>query len=270
MWSGFGAALTSHGGRRLAGHNKWSKVKHKKARTDARKGKIFTRIAREIQVAVRAGGDDPQYNAALRAAVAAGKAENMPGENIDRAIKRGLGLLPGQIIDEVIYEGYGPDGIAFMVACLTDNRNRTVGEVRHAFSKAGGSLGETNSVSWMFTRRARLVVETAADEDTATELALEVGADDVRPGEENGRWELLAADVDLGSIRAALLEQGGGVQLVSADLIYEPNATVPVEGDAAERVLRFQEALDGLEDVQEVFANFEISDAEFDRLAELI
>ncbi len=253
----------------MAGHNKWSKVKHKKAKTDARKGKVFTRIAREIQVAVRAGGDDPQYNAALRACILAGKAVNMPAENIDRAVKRGLGLLPGQTIDEVIYEGYGPEGIAMMVACLTDNRNRTAGEVRHAFSRMGGSLGESNSVAWMFDRRGLVQIQAAAlDEDAATELAIDAGADDVRAGDDEGVWDFVCAPDALGSVRQAVEASGHKVQ--DARLIYEPRTSTMLNGEAAEQVLRLHEALEDLDDVQEIFANFELSEAELERLADVI
>lgn len=253
----------------MAGHNKWSKVKHKKAKTDARKGKVFTRIAREIQVAVRSGGDDPQYNAALRACILAAKAVNMPADNIDRAVKRGLGLLPGQTIDEVVYEGYGPEGVAMMVACLTDNRNRTAGEVRHAFSRAGGSLGETNSVAWMFDRRGLVQIEDARlDEDAATELAIEVGADDVRAGGEDGVWEIICAPDALGAVRQAV--EAAGRKVDEAKMIFEPRTLTTLGGEAAEKVLRFHETLEELDDVQEIFANFELSDAELERLADVI
>lgn len=252
----------------MAGHNKWSKVKHKKAKTDARKGKVFTRIARDIQVAVRAGGDDPQYNAALRACILAAKQVNMPADNIDRAIKRGMGQLPGQMIEEVVYEGYGPEGVAMMISCLTDNRNRTAGEVRHAFSRAGGSLGETNSVAWMFDRRGVVVVEGEFDEDSATEQAIEAGAADVRTGSEDGTWDFVCAVEDLGAVRQAL--ESAGWKIAETKIIYEPKSTTVLSGEAAEKVLRFYGVLEDLEDVQDVFANFEVSEAELERLADVI
>ncbi|RMF12915.1 MAG: YebC/PmpR family DNA-binding transcriptional regulator [Candidatus Dadabacteria bacterium] len=250
----------------MAGHNKWSKIKHKKAKEDKKKGKVFTRLGREIQVAAREGGPDPQYNAALRQAVDRAMAENMPNENIQRAIKRGAGLLDGQEIEEIWYEGYGPAGVAVMVYCLTDNRNRTVSELRHAFSKAGGSLGESGSVAWNFNRVGVITVRDDRDEDAMTELAIEAGAEDVRPGEEDGTWELVTADSDLGAVRQKVID--AGAEVVDAGLRYEASNEIEVSGKEAQQVIRFLDAVENLDDVQEVYDNCAIDDEELERIAE--
>ncbi len=250
----------------VAGHNKWSKIKRKKGVADAKRGKLFTRLGREIQIAAREGGDDPNYNAALRQAVNRAMAENMPNDNIDRAIKRGAGLLPGQEIVESTYEGYGPAGVAVIVSCLTDNRNRTVSEVRHAFSKAGSALGENGAVAWNFDRVGLVTVNAELDEESAMELAIEAGAADVREGDDC--WEFICDADAVGAVRDGLQDQEVNVQ--DATLIYEPKNTVPVTGTDAEQILRFISALEDLDDVQDVFANFEIPDEEFERLAQAV
>jgi YebC/PmpR family DNA-binding regulatory protein len=241
----------------VAGHSRWKQIKHKKAKEDQKKGKIFSRLIREIEVAARAGGPDPQYNPLLRSAVDRARAENMPGENIERAIQRGAGLLPGEVYEEVMYEGYGPEGVAVMVRCLTSNRKRTVGEVRHLFSRYGGTLGESGSVGWIFDRVG--VVEVKGKEEEVLEKALEAGAEDVRPGEE-GVFEVITSDKNLHEVAEKLKK--GGLSVGKVELRFHPKSTVTLSGESAERVLKFLEALDSLDDVQEVIANFEISEAE--------
>ncbi|XP_060085531.1 probable transcriptional regulatory protein NIS_0560 [Ylistrum balloti] len=250
----------------MAGHNKWSKIKHKKAKEDVKRGKIFTRFGREIQVAARAGGPDPNYNAALRTAVERAMAENMPNENIQRAIKRGAGLLPGQEIEEISYEGYGPSGVAVIVSCLTDNKNRTVSEVRHAFTKASGSLGENGSVAWMFKRIGLIRIRhTATDEETMMDAAIESGAGDVRSSGEDDIWEFICGDTEINTVRETLL--ANGFDIVDSLLAFEPENTIELQGSEAQKVLTFIDTLDQLDDVQDVYANISISDEEFERLA---
>jgi YebC/PmpR family DNA-binding regulatory protein len=252
----------------LAGHNKWSKIKHKKAKEDVKRGKIFTRLIREIEVAARSGGPDPQYNATLRAAMDVAKAENMPADTMERAARRGAGELPGQVIEEVFYEGYAPGGVAVLVRCLTDNRNRTAGAVRHAFSKGGGSLGENGSVQWMFERFGLVEIEAEADEETMMELAIEVGAGDLEATDRPGRWRLTCVDTDLGAVRARLETLGHTVTV--AELSFAAKSDVAVSGKDAEAVIRLLHMLDELDDVQEVYANEEIPEDELERLAEAV
>jgi YebC/PmpR family DNA-binding regulatory protein len=229
---------------------------------------VFTRLGRELQVAAREGGADPAYNAALRTAIDRAQAENMPWENIDRAIKRGAGLISGQDIEEAIYEGYAPHGVAVMVSCLTDNRNRTVSELRNAFAKHGGSLGESGSVAWAFARRGLVRVAAGMSEEAATEAAIAAGATDVRPGGEPDTWEFVCDDTQTGQVREALAARG--LAVTDAARVYEARSTVPLTGAAAEAVLNFVRRIEDLDDVQEVFANFDIADAELERLAQVI
>jgi len=252
----------------MAGHNKWSKIRHKKAGEDKKKGKIFTRMGREIQVAAREGGSDPSYNATLRTAIERARAENMPADNIDRAIKRGAGLLPGQHYEEVFYEGYAPGGVAVLVRCLTDNRNRTAGDVRHAFSKAGGSLGESGCVAYLFEPRGVIVLAAnETTEETLLEAAIEAGGQDLRRNDDDA-WEVVTDRGDLAAVRDALEAQD--YQVRESGILYEPSTLVPVSGETAVSVLRFYHQIDQLDDVQAVYANFEIDDEEFDALAKAV
>ena len=242
----------------MAGHSKWKQIKRKKAITDAKRGAVFTRIIREITVAAKAGGGDPGGNPRLRVAIDAAKAENMPLENIDRAIKKGTGELEGVTYEEVTYEGYGPGGAAIMVEATTDNANRTVAEIRFAFSRHGGNLGATNSVAWMFDRKAQVTVDaTKADEDAVMEAALDGGADDVvRDGD---AFLVTAPPPALHAVQERLKSRKIPVQ--TAELALIPKSTVKVEGGDAKKLLALMEALEELEDVAKVSSNFDI-DAE--------
>jgi YebC/PmpR family DNA-binding regulatory protein len=241
----------------MSGHSKWSTIKRKKGATDAKRGKIFTKIAREIMVAARAGGGDPAGNPALRLALAAAKAANMPKDNQERAIKKGTGELAGAEPEEVIYEGRGPSGVAFMVEALTDNKNRTVAEVRNAFSKAGGELGSTGSVGWMFDLTGVIEVpKERVDEDALTERAIEVGADDVQDGGE--AWVVTCEATSLAQVSTGLED----LEPVSSELRYLPKSESMSshEGESAQKIAALWSKLDDLEDVQNVFTNADLPD----------
>jgi YebC/PmpR family DNA-binding regulatory protein len=239
----------------MSGHSKWASIKHKKAATDAKRGRVFTRLIKEITVAARMGGGDPDGNPRLRTAVLAAKAQNMPQDNIKRAIKKGTGELPGQSYEEGSFEGYGPGGTAVLVEVLTDNRNRTVAEIRHAFSKHGGNLGEAGCVNWMFEKKGVLLVEQGkADEDELMELALEAGADDM--SQEDGNFEITTAPAVFEDVKKALEEKG--VPLALAEVSMVPQSTVRLEGGDAKRMLRLMETLEDHDDVQNVASNFDI------------
>lgn len=242
----------------MAGHSKWKQIKHKKAITDRKRGAVFTKVIREITVAAKQGGGDPNGNARLRVAIDAAKAENMPLENIERAIKKGTGELEGVQYEEVIYEGYGPGGAAIMIEATTDNPNRTVAEVRYAFSRGGGNLGATNSVAWMFDRKAQIAVDFATvDEDATMEAALDGGAEDVvRDGD---TLLITAPPAALHAVQERLKTKKIPVQ--SAELTLLPKSTVKVEGADAKKLLSLIEALEEMDDVAKVSSNFDI-DAE--------
>jgi YebC/PmpR family DNA-binding regulatory protein len=243
----------------MSGHSKWSTIKHKKAALDAKRGRAFTRLIKEITVAARAGGGDPDGNPRLRSAIAEAKAANMPADNIKRAIQRGTGELPGVSYDEVTYEGYGPGGVAVIVQTLTDNRNRTTAEIRHVFSKYGGNLGESNSVAWMFSRKGYLVVPPgASDEDRLLEVVLEAGGEDVRQDGDN--FEILCEPDAYEAVRKAL--QDSGVSIETSEVSMVPQNTVRLEGKKAQQALSLMEALEEQEDVQKVSANFDIDESE--------
>ena len=237
----------------MAGHSKWANIKHKKAREDAKRGKIFTKIAREIIVAARLGGGDPDHNPRLRRAIQKAKSYNMPKENIERAIKRGTGELEGTSFEEVIYEGYGPGGVAILIEAITDNRNRTVSEIRTIFTKHGGSLGEAGCVAWMFDKKGMITVE-GVDEDRLMEIAIEAGAEDVR--EEEGVFQVITAPDELEDVREQLEQRG--VTIKEATLTYIPQSTVRVEGEKAEKLIKLLDALENHDDVQNVYANFDV------------
>jgi YebC/PmpR family DNA-binding regulatory protein len=242
----------------MAGHSKWKQIKRKKAVTDQRRGATFTRLIREITIAAKQGGGDPAGNARLRTAIDAAKAENMPLDNIERAVKKGTGELEGVSYEEVSYEGYGPGGAAILINATTDNANRTVAEIRNVFSRHGGNLGATNSVAWMFDRRGQVVLDaTHGDEDTAMEVALEAGADDMT--REGDVFVITCHPNQLHAVQEALKAKGLVVQ--SAELAMLPKSTVKVEGGDAKRLLQLIEALEELDDVARVFSNFDI-DAE--------
>ena len=241
----------------MSGHSKWATIKHKKAAVDARRGKVFTKLIRELTSAARMGGGDADSNPRLRTAVAAAKTANMPSDTIQRAIKKGTGELPGEVYEEITYEGYGAGGVAVLVDVLTDNKNRTVAEIRHLFTKHGGNLGETGCVAWMFARKGLITLNTSQlDEDTLLELVLEAGGDDVKT--EVDVYEIVTAPEAFEEVRSTLEQKG--LTLDMAEVTMMPQNTVPVEGKQAEQVLRLMEALDDQDDVRKAHANFDISD----------
>jgi len=241
----------------MAGHSRWAQIKRKKAKTDAQRGKLFSKILREIMVAARQGGPDPKVNMRLKAAIEAAKDANMPQENIRRAIQKGTGELPGEAYEEVTYEGFAPGGVAVLVRVLTDNRNRTAPEIRHVFEKHGGTMASAGSVAWMFERKGVIQVDASRiDEDTLLALALEAGATDMKRSEKV--FEITTAPGEMDAVRAALERQR--VPILSAEVTLVPQSTVRVEGKDAPQVLRLIEALEELDDVQAVYANYDIAD----------
>ena len=241
----------------MSGHSKWATIKHKKAAVDARRGKVFTKLIRELTSAARMGGGDADSNPRLRTAVAAAKTANMPSDTILRAIKKGTGELPGEVYEEITYEGYGAGGVAILVDVLTDNKNRTVAEIRHLFAKHGGNLGESGCVAWMFARKGVITLNTnQIDEDTLLELVLEAGGDDIKT--EADVYEIVTAPEAFEDVRSALEQKE--LTLDVAEVTMMPQNTVPVEGKQAEQVLRLIEALDDQDDVRKAHANFDISD----------
>jgi len=247
----------------MSGHSKWATIKHKKAALDAKRGKMFTRIIKEIMIAARSGGD-PDMNPRLRTAVVAAKAVSMPADNIKRAIMRGTGELEGGQIDEVMFEGYGPGGAAVLVQVATDNRNRTVSEIRHMFSKNGGNLGEQGSVAWMFERKGQILVEKdKAGEDQLMTIALEAGAEDMRDDGDN--WEVISAPEAHEAVLNAI--QKAAIPTVSADIGMIPKNLMKLEGKNAQAMLRLSEALEEHDDVQNVYSNFDVDEKELEALA---
>ncbi len=248
----------------MSGHSKWATIKHKKAAADAKRGKVFTRLIREIQIAAREGDPDPEANPRLRTAVVAAKAQSMPANNIKRAILRGSGQLEGETLEEVTYEGYAPAGVAVFIEAVTDNRNRTVAELRHIFSKNGGNLGETGSVAWIFNKQSLIVVGRAeTDEEQLMELVLGVGAEDLK--EVGEHWEIYSSSEAHADVLAAL--QASGASIESASVTRIPSSTVKVDGKQAGSVIRMIEKLEEQDDVQDVFANFDIEESELEALA---
>jgi YebC/PmpR family DNA-binding regulatory protein len=247
----------------MSGHSKWATIKHKKAALDAKRGKTFTRLIKEIMIAARTGGD-PEANARLRTAITAAKAVSMPADNIKRAVMRGTGELEGGQIDEIQYEGYGPGGAAVLVSVATDNKNRTVSEIRHTFSKNGGNLGELGSVAWMFERKSQIFIDgEAATEDQLMNIVLDAGADDLR--DQGGTWEILSAPEAHEAVLQAL--EKAGIKAESAEIAMVPKNTVKLEGKNAQAMLRLYDALEEHDDVQNVYGNYEIDEAEIEALA---
>ncbi|OGQ97153.1 MAG: transcriptional regulator [Deltaproteobacteria bacterium RIFOXYD12_FULL_57_12] len=242
----------------MSGHSKWSTIKRKKGAVDAKRGRAFTKLIKEITVAARMGGGDPLGNPRLRSAVATAKTENMPKDNIERAIKKGTGEIAGAVYEEITYEGYGPGGVAVLVDCMTDNKNRTVADVRHYFSKSGGNLGESGCVSWMFEKKGNLLVDkTTITEEQLMDLALEAGAEDVR--EEENEFQVLTAPEDFETVREALQKQG--VAFLEAGIAMIPKNTIEVgEEKTAKQLMKLLENLEDYDDVQNVYANFDIPD----------
>jgi YebC/PmpR family DNA-binding regulatory protein len=245
----------------MSGHSKWHTIKHKKGAADAKRGKLFTRIIKELTVAARNGGGDPDKNPRLRTVIAEAKAVNMPGDNIKRAIRRGTGEEEGVSYEEVTYEGYGPGGVAVLVDTLTDNRNRTVGEIRHIFGKQGGNLGEANSVGWMFDKKGQIVVEKGkAEEETLMALALDNGADDM--SDDGSAWEIVTPVDAFQKVVDAI--KAAGIEPETAQLAMVPQNYVKLEGKAAQQMLKLMEALEDHDDTKSVWSNFDIEEKEIE------
>lgn len=249
----------------MAGHSKWANIKHKKGAADAKRGKVFTRLIKEITVAARMGGGDIDGNPRLRSAVASAKAENMPKDNITRAIKKGTGELEGEVYDEILYEGYGPGGVAVLVECMTDNRNRTVADIRHYFSKSNGNLGESGCVAWMFDKKGLIQVDKATmSEDELMDVALDAGAEDVV--EEDEQFQVLTAPEDFDAVREAMEE--AGVAMLSSEVSMVPKNTIDVtEENIAKSLMKLLDNLEDHDDVQNVHANFDIDDSLMEKLS---
>jgi YebC/PmpR family DNA-binding regulatory protein len=245
----------------MSGHSKWHTIKHKKGAADAKRGKIFTRLIKELSVAARHGGGDPGMNPRLRTIIADAKAANMPRENIERAIRRGTGEEPGVSYEEITYEGYGPGGVALMIESVTDNKNRTVGEIRHLLGKYNGNLAAENSVAWMFTRKGQVFVEKdKADEEKLLNAVLEAGGDDMN--DDGDTWEIMCAPDTFETVRDAV--KALGVEPASAQVAMVPQNYIKLEGSDARTMLKLMEMLDDHDDVQRVWANFDIEEKEIE------
>jgi YebC/PmpR family DNA-binding regulatory protein len=243
----------------MSGHSKWATIKHKKAATDAKRGRAFTKVIREITIASRVGGGDPDSNPRLRTAIAQAKNENMPNDNIERAIQRGTGQLEGEQYEEVNFEGYGPGGVGMIVQVVTTNRNRVVSEIRHMMSRHGGNLAETGAVGWMFSRKGQIVVsKEQAGEDKMLSIVLDAGAEDLR--DDGSSWEVLTPPDAFENVREALSK--AGLKPESAEIAWVPQNYIKLTGSAAQQMLRLVEGLEEHDDVQHVFANFDIDEKE--------
>jgi YebC/PmpR family DNA-binding regulatory protein len=243
----------------MSGHSKWAQIKHKKAHTDAKRGKAFTKIVKEVSVAARIGGGDPEGNPRLRTAIEKAKEVNMPHDNIKRAIMKGTGELPGTSYEEYTYEGYGPGGVAVLVEVLTDNKNRTVSEIRHIMTKNGGNMGEAGCVAWMFEKRGYLLVDKdKTDEDGLMTVALDAGALDIKNDPKEDSCEVITAPEDLAAVKAAV--EAAGIQVSLAETTMLPKSYVTLDEKGAEQMVRLTDALEDNEDVQNVYANFDIPD----------
>ena len=240
----------------MSGHSKWSTIKHKKAAADAKRGKVFTRLTKELTIAAREGGGDPETNVRLRLAIDKAKAGNMPKDNIDRAIKRGTGEIEGGALDEVVYEGYAPHGVGMLIEVVTDNRNRAVAEVRHVFNKHGGSLAEAGAVSWQFTRKGYISISQEVDQDEVFLVAADAGADDVTF--EDGVTEVYAEIEQLQDVRQSL--EDGGYKLDEVSVIYDPNNPMELATNEALQVVKLVEVIEDLDDVQSVFSTLDLGE----------
>lgn len=250
----------------MSGHSKWANIKHKKAKSDAKKGKVFTKLVKEIMVAAKMGGSDPDGNPRLRAAIETAKVENLPADNIARAVKKGAGELHGVNYEEGVYEGYGPGGVAVLVSYMTDNKNRTASEVRYAFTRAGGSLGTGGSVAWMFEKKGFFTFDMASiSEDKLMDAAINAGADDVRTNNEDKVFEVYADPADFHKVKTAF--DAAGIKYSSSEITMIPKTTVRVEGKTAQQVLSLLEELEDLDDVQSVHANFDMPSEELAGMA---
>ena len=245
----------------MSGHSKWHSIKHKKGALDAKRGKLFTKLIKEVTMAARTGGGDPDANARLRKAISDAKAGNMPNDTIDRAVKRGTGELEGVNYEEITYEGYGPGGVAVMIDAMTDNRNRTVAEIRHMFSKNGGNLASSGAVGWIFEKKGYIVVEKSAkDEDELFEIVTEAGAEDLRDDEDN--YEIITAPENFDVVLDAVKKSGVEPQVAEVEMV--PKEYKKLEGNEAKQMLKLMEALEDHDDVQKVSANFDISEADME------
>lgn len=245
----------------MSGHSKWHTIKHKKGAADAKRGRLFTRIIKELTVAARTGGGDPASNPRLRTIIAEAKSVNMPAENIKKAIQRGTGELPGVSYEEITYEGYGPGGAALIIECMTDNKNRTVGELRHLLEKHNGNLGASGSVAWMFSKKGYVVVDkSAVDEETLLSTVLEAGAEDMR--DDGDTWEVISDPAAFESVRDAI--KALGVEPASAQVAMLPQNYVKLTGKEAQQMLKLMEALEDHDDVQHVWSNFDIEEKEIE------
>jgi YebC/PmpR family DNA-binding regulatory protein len=243
----------------MSGHSKWAQIKHKKASTDSKRGKVFTKIVKEIAVAARVGGGDPSGNPRLRTAIDKAKEVNMPNDNIKRAVMKGTGELPGVSYEEAVYEGYGPGGAAILIEVLTDNKNRTTPEIRHIMYKIGGNLGEAGCVSWMFEKKGYILVEkTKVDEDTLMSAALDAGAEDMKNDPKEDNYEIIAAPENLEKIRTSI--EASGVPVSLAEITMLPKNYAALDEKQADQMMRLIEALEDHEDVQNVYTNFDVSD----------
>jgi YebC/PmpR family DNA-binding regulatory protein len=243
----------------MSGHSKWATIKHKKAATDARRGKVFTKIIREIMIAARSGGADPNSNPRLRTAILAAKNENMPNDNIERAILRGTGQMEGETLEEVTFEGYGPGGVGMLVQVVTSNRNRIVSEIRHLMSKHGGNMAENGAVGWMFHRKGDITIpKEAADEEKMMGIVLDVGAEDLK--DDGSSWEVVTPPEAFEKVREALI--AAGINPASAEVAWVPQNYVKLTGPQAQQMLKMVEALEEHDDVQHVYANFDIDEKE--------
>ena len=248
----------------MSGHSKWSSIKHKKAATDAKRGKVFTKLIKEITVAARMGGGDIDANPRLRTAIQAAKSENMPKDNIERAIKKGTGELEGVSYEESIYEGYGPGGAAVMIESLTDNKNRTVADIRHIFSKAGGNMGESGCVAWMFDKKGYIAIENkAVDEEALMEAALDAGAEDIR--EDDSNFEVITAPGDFEAVKAAI--DSAAIPYIVAEVTMLPQSTTFLKGKEAEQMVRLMDMLEDCDDVQKVYTNADIPEEIVNQMA---
>jgi YebC/PmpR family DNA-binding regulatory protein len=249
----------------MSGHSKWSTIKRKKGAADAKRGAAFTKVGKELITAARIGGGDPEMNPRLRLAIDKAKGVNMPKDNIERAIKKGTGELEGVSYEEMIYEGYGPGGAAVLLEVLTDNKNRTAGEIRHIFTKQGGSMGAPNSVAWMFSKKGYIAIDRGegVSEEKIMDAALEAGAEDVRESESG--WEVITEPQDFERVRETL--ERAGLPLASAELSMVPQSTVTLKGEEAGQMLRLMSAFEDHDDVQNVYSNFDIPESEMERLA---
>ena len=243
----------------MSGHSKWHSIKHKKGATDAKRGKLFTKFIKEITVAARTGGGDPDSNARLRKAILDAKAGNMPNDTIDRAVRRGTGAEEGVSYEEITYEGYGPGGVALLIEAVTDNRNRTVAEIRHMFSKNGGNLGEAGSVGWLFEKKGYIVVEKAAKpEEELFDIAIEAGADDLRDDQDN--FEIITSPESFEKVQQAI--KSAGIEPQVAEVSMVPQTYVQLAGNDARQMLKLIETIEDHDDVQKVYANFDIDEAD--------